>query len=84
MVAINSEDTIAESLRIAAELRKTYLRVLVYPEPDKLGKQFKYADSIKVRYVCIPGEGSIKLKDLTTGEQSDLSVKDISKAIRSE
>ena len=32
-----------EALRLAAELRAAGLRVEVYPEPDKLGKQFKYA-----------------------------------------
>ena len=32
-----------EALRLARELRAAGLRVEVYPEPDKLGKQFKYA-----------------------------------------
>ena len=47
----------------------------VYPEADKLGKQFKYADSIKVPWVCVIGESEIAentvtLKNLSTGEQN--------------
>src|SRR5262249_23528011 len=43
MVTIWSHETRAESLLLAAELRKEGLRIDVYPEADKLGKQFKYA-----------------------------------------
>ena len=50
------------------------MRVTVYPEADKLGKQMKYADAIKVSYVCILGEseiavGKVKLKDMKSGEE---------------
>jgi len=46
----------------------------VYPEPDKIGKQFKYADSRGVRFVTIVGEaeterGDVAVKNLKTGEQ---------------
>jgi histidyl-tRNA synthetase len=84
MVTIQNDETIAASLRLAAELRKSGLRVLVYPEAEKLGKQFKYADSLNIKYACVPGEDSVKLKDLATGEQSDLSVNDIVQLIRGE
>jgi histidyl-tRNA synthetase len=84
MVTIQNDETIAASLRLAAELRKSGLRVLVYPEAEKLGKQFKYADSLNIKYACVPGEDSIKLKDLATGEQSELSVNDIVQLIRGE
>jgi histidyl-tRNA synthetase len=30
--------------------------VLVYPEADKLGKQFKYAAQINAAFVCVVGE----------------------------
>jgi histidyl-tRNA synthetase len=74
MVTIWSEETIAESLKLASELRSAGLRVTVYPEPEKLGKQIKYADSIKVPYVCILGESElaqnkVTLKNMKTGEQ---------------
>ena len=41
-VTIWNEETIAESLNLANELRQSGLRVTVYPEPGKLGKQFHY------------------------------------------
>ena len=75
MVTIWNEDTIPESLKLADELRKQNLRVLVYPEADKLGKQIKYADSTGVPFVCIlrPDEienGVAKLKNMRTGEET--------------
>ena len=56
MITIWNEESAGESLKLAGELRATGLRVLVYPEADKLGKQFKYADSINIPYVCVFGE----------------------------
>ena len=41
MVAIWNEESIAESITLAHELRDAGLRVDLYPEADKLGKQFK-------------------------------------------
>lgn len=75
MVTVWSEDTIAESLKLASELREKGLRVTVYPEPDKFGKQMKYADSINVPYVCVFGESEIAenkvtIKNMKTGEQT--------------
>src|SRR5580765_4509411 len=43
MVTIWSHETRAQSLAMAAALRDGGLRADVYPEADKLGKQFKYA-----------------------------------------
>lgn len=74
MVTLLSEETAAESLKLANELRTQGLRVLVYPESDKLGKQIKYADQINVPYVCVLGEteiaaNKVTLKNMKTGEQ---------------
>jgi histidyl-tRNA synthetase len=74
MVTIWSEETIGESLKLATELRNAGVRVTVYPEPDKLGKQIKYADSIKVPFVCVLGESEIAedkvtIKNMKTGDQ---------------
>ena len=75
MVTIWGDETVGESLKLASELRAAGIRTTVYPEADKLGKQFKYADSIKVPWVCVIGESEIAenqvtLKNLTTGEQN--------------
>jgi histidyl-tRNA synthetase len=87
MVTIFSEDTVGESLKLASELRSAGVRVTVYPEPEKLGKQIKYADSIKVPYVCILGEseiaeGKVKLKNMTTGEEIVVPPAEIRDAIK--
>jgi histidyl-tRNA synthetase len=73
-VTIWNEDSIAESLKLANELRGKGLRVTVYPEADKLAKQFKYASAINVPYVCVVGEselaeGKVTIKNLANGEQ---------------
>ena len=75
MVTIWNDETVSDSLKLASELRAAGIRTTVYPEADKLGKQFKYADSIKVPWVCVIGESEIAenqvtLKDLRTGEQN--------------
>ena len=74
MVTIWSEETIGESLKLANELRSNGIRVTVYPEPDKFGKQMKYADAIKVLFVCILGpseieSGTAKVKNMRTGDE---------------
>jgi histidyl-tRNA synthetase len=75
LVTIWNENAIGESLKLANDLRSRGLRVLVYPEADKLGKQFKYASQINVPFVCILGESElaenkVTLKNMQTGEQA--------------
>jgi histidyl-tRNA synthetase len=74
MVAIWSEESISDSIALVRELRGAGLRVDLYPEPDKLGKQFKYASSLGVRFVAVLGEeeaakGQVAIKDMQSGEQ---------------
>lgn len=77
LVTVWSEETAAESLRLASEIRSAGWRVIVYPEADKLGKQFKYAGQIGARFVCVLGEselaeGSVTLKNMESGEQTTI------------
>jgi histidyl-tRNA synthetase len=74
MVAIWSEDSISESIALAQELRRAGLRVDLYPEADKLGKQFKYASALGVAFVAVIGDeeaekGLVAMKDMQSGEQ---------------
>lgn len=74
MVAIWNEETFGESIKLAQELRTAGLRVDLYSEPDKLGKQFKYASSRQIRFVAVIGDdersrGEVSIKDLFSGEQ---------------
>ncbi|MBX3298899.1 MAG: histidine--tRNA ligase [Acidobacteria bacterium] len=78
MVTIWSSETIHESLRLAHELRSRGLRVTMYPEPDKLGKQIKYADSIRVPWVCVLGDSeladsTVTVKNMRTGDQQTIA-----------
>jgi len=87
MVTIWSEETVSESLKLADELRLSGLRVTVYPEADKLGKQIKYADAINVPFVCILGEsemaaGKVKMKDMRSGEEKLIAAAEAARMIR--
>ena len=59
----------------------------VYPEADKFGKQRKYADSIRVLFVCVLGESEIAenkvtLKNMKTGEQKTMEREQVYKEIK--
>jgi len=86
MITVWSDQTAQESLRLAAELRGAGLKVLVYPQSDKLGKQFKYADQTGIAKVCILGdselaEGTVSVKDMKTGDQQTVSRAEVVKAL---
>ena len=87
IVTIWSHETRDESLALADELRKAGLRVDVYPEADKLGKQFKYASGRNVPFVAILGDderarGEVAIKDLRTGEQKSVRRGDVATFLR--
>jgi histidyl-tRNA synthetase len=70
-----------EVLAVARKLRGQGLRVEVYPEPAKLGKQLQYADApgVKARVAAILGvdelkAGELTLKHLQSGEQKRVAV----------
>ncbi len=86
MIAIWNEESIAESLKLAQELRVAGLRVDLYPESDKLGKQFKYASSVGVPFVAVIGEeelaqGQVALKDMRSGEQRAVMRTDVGREL---
>jgi len=71
------ESTVAASFQLAQRLRAAGLRADLYPEIDRYGKQFKYADERKIRYAVLvsPREieaGVVAIKDLVSGEQVDI------------
>jgi histidyl-tRNA synthetase len=78
LVTIWSHDTREESLALASELRTAGLRVDLYPEADKIGKQFKYGSARNVPFVAILGDderarGEVAMKDLRSGDQTSVS-----------
>jgi histidyl-tRNA synthetase len=74
MVTVWNEDSIADSIKLATELRNAGLRVDLYPEADKMGKQFKYASARGIPFVAIIGDderarNEVAIKDMQSGEQ---------------
>jgi histidyl-tRNA synthetase len=77
VVTLWNEESRSDSVALAAELRQKGLRVDLYPEADKLGKQFKYASSRHAPFVAIVGDderarGEVAVKDLRSGEQTSM------------
>lgn len=78
LVTLWNAERASESLAIAGELRATGLRVEVYPDADKLGKQFKYASERKIPFVVVAGDdelarGAVAVKNLASGEQTTVA-----------
>ena len=74
MVAMWNEESRSESIALAGQLRRGGLRVDVYPEADKLGKQFKYASGRHFPFVAVVGDderasGSVTVKNMKSGGQ---------------
>lgn len=62
------------AMQAIQKLRRAGVKVELYPDAVKVGKQFAYADKRKIPFVVIAGEseitqGKFSLKDLQTGEQ---------------
>jgi histidyl-tRNA synthetase len=77
VVTLWNDESRAASVSLAAELRQKGLHVDLYPEADKLGKQFKYASSRHAPFVAIVGDderarGEVAVKDLRSGEQTSM------------
>jgi len=79
---------VRDSPAFAAELRRgaPALRVDVYPDADKLGKQLKYASALGVPFVVVIGDderarGEVALKEMKTGEQRTLKREQVGASI---
>lgn len=78
LVTLFDEAGWADSLKIATSLRNAGLPVLAWPEPAKLGKQFKFADKMGARIVVVCGpdeaaQGKATVKNLADGTQEVVS-----------
>jgi histidyl-tRNA synthetase len=74
MAVFDAADT-PHALRVAGLLRQSGLRVLVYPDADKIGRQIKYADSLGIPFVAILGSdeiatGTVTVKNLKAQTQA--------------
>ena len=81
MVTLFEGEPVEEALRLAGELRAARLRVELYPEPEKLGKQFKYAAARGIRFVLVMGgderaRQQVTIKNMENGEQVSVARSD--------
>lgn len=74
IVTVFDEQTLPASFQMAKELREAGFCVAVYPEAEKLGKQFKYADRLGIPVAVILGpdelaKDKVAVKNLRSREQ---------------
>lgn len=86
LVAMFDEKTVANSLKLAFDLRQAGIATEVYPSVDKLTKQFKLADTKRIPYVAMIGEqeannGVIAFKNMRSGEQTECSFNEMMQAL---
>ena len=79
LVTLFNEETVTKALEVATILRINGIKTEVYPEIEKLGKQFKLANQKNIPYVAVIGESEIEqnkiqLKNMETGEQELLNI----------
>jgi histidyl-tRNA synthetase len=89
MVSIWNQESIADSISLAQELRGAGLRLRVdlYPEADKLGKQFKYASERRIPFVAVIGDeerarSKVSIKDMRSGIQRSVKREDLAVTLR--
>ncbi|MDO8795782.1 MAG: HisS family protein, partial [Vicinamibacterales bacterium] len=86
MVSVFRAEDLGYAMRVAGTLRRGGLRVLVYPDVDKMGKQIKYASGCGIPCVAILGEsevaaGTVSIKLLASGRQETVTVDDAARSI---
>ena len=72
----------AQSLQYVMKLRANGIPAEIYPDSTKMKKQMSYANDKNVAYVAMVGEtemanGTIALKCMETGEQENLTIKEV-------
>jgi histidyl-tRNA synthetase len=87
MITIWNDDSRADALALAADLRRSGLGVEMYLEADKLGKQFKYAAARQVPFVAVVGDeekagNTVSIKDMTSGEQRNVRRDELASVIK--
>jgi len=73
LVALPDESLRAMAYEVAQDLRTNGNNVEVYHAPQKIGKQFQYAEKKGIDYVWVPDRGEVK--NLNTGEQIEADAK---------
>lgn len=74
------------ALKAIKELRKSGIKVELYPDAAKVGKQFQHADKRNIPFAVIVGDVEMEanqyaLKNLATGEQVNLDILELTKKL---
>ncbi len=77
-----SKENLAHGQSVVMELRNAGIRADLYPESDKIKKQFNYADKIQTPFTLIIGDNEMKsgtfmLKNMQSGEQNPMKLDEI-------
>lgn len=88
LVANFGTDTEKESIELTTQLRNNNIKTTFYPLADKLGKQFKYANNIKVPFVAVLGSdevaaNKIMVKNMATGDQQLVGFEELISILKS-
>lgn len=75
------------SMKAIAQLRKDGIKVEMYPDNAKIGKQFQHADKRGIPFAVIVGGDEIAnnqyaLKDLTSGDQKKVSLEELKELLK--
>lgn len=87
-MVMNMEESLqSKYLEIATTLRKAGIKTELYPEVNKMEKQFKYAENKGIPYAIIlgPDENSrnvVKIKNLKTRDQQELALEAVIDILR--
>jgi histidyl-tRNA synthetase len=86
LVTVFDDSLLLKSYALAAELRRSGMNVMVYPEPAKLPKQFKFADKMRMKVAVTIGtdeaeKGQVAVKNLLDGNQQVVPQKEAKKVI---
>jgi len=78
LVTLFDQELLNPTLSLAAELRSAGFKVEWYPTPDRVPKQFRYADRQGIPVVAILGPdelemGTVAIKDLRSGDQESVA-----------
>ena len=76
------EKELQHTLPLAQRLRQRGIRVELYPDAVKIGRQFSYADARGIPYVAIIGEeeiaqGRLQLKNMSDGSQTGMTEEEL-------
>jgi histidyl-tRNA synthetase len=87
LVTVFDESLWMKSFELSAQLRNAGIAAMVYPEPTKLPKQFKFADKMKMKVALVIGpdeaaQGLVVVKNLTNGEQVQVKKEAAAEAVR--